>query len=207
MTKHIQDKPVYVAPEMLGREEDGTYVVIDERNNDEELDPTNIEHKIRIYERGVKEWFLKPATDLLSRDSSINSFLALMVCMSYIEGVEQYKKGKSGEGNSKNFFISSVKKLFPNKHFKDNDDLKELYSKTRCGLFHEGMVKGGVILNNTFEVPIEFEKEGDIVKKIKINPKRLLNTIKNDFEEFINELKDVNNRTSRENFNRMFSVI
>ena len=210
MSKQIQrNEEIYVAPQMLGKYEDETPVVIDERHRNERLDPANIEHKIKIYEREVKEWFFRPATDLLSQDSFKNSFLVLMVCMSYIEGVEQYKTGIDSSRRSKECFVDSVRRLYPGEY--QDENVGKLYSKSRCGLFHNGMVKGGVIFNNTFENVIKFEKNGEVIK---INPTVLLNDIKDDFERYINELKNINNinrdennRTVRENFDRMFSVL
>lgn len=77
---------------MLGKYENGTPIVIDELNN-LRLDPNNIEDKIKIYEREVKEWFLEPTLKLLNDENVFNnSFLILMTCMAYIEGVEQYKE-------------------------------------------------------------------------------------------------------------------
>ena len=102
MSKQIlRSEEIYVAPQMLGKYEDRTPVVIDEKNNNEKLYPTNIEHKIKIYEREVNEWFLVPATKLLEQDNSNYSFIVLMVCMSYLEGVEQYKTGIESNRRSK----------------------------------------------------------------------------------------------------------
>jgi hypothetical protein len=210
MSKQIQrDEEIYVAPEMLGKYESGTPVVIDERNSNGRLDPTNVEHKIEIYEREVKEWFLKPAQDLLTQNSFKNSFLVLMVCMSYIEGVEQYKTGIDSSRRSKDCFIDSIRRLYPDQY--NDGDIGKLYSKSRCGLFHNGMVKGGVIFNNSYEDIIKFEQNGEVIK---INPQKLLQDVENDFDRYINELKNIdnnsrdrNNRTARENFDRMFSVL
>ena len=109
MSKQIQrDEEIYVAPEMLGKYEEQTPVVIDERNQNNRLDPTNIDDKIKIYEREVKGWFLEPARSLLIQDDFNNSFLVLMVCMAYLEGVEQYKTGIESNGRSKEFFEEMV---------------------------------------------------------------------------------------------------
>lgn len=210
MSKLIQrNEEIYVAPQMLGKYEGEIPVVIDERNSNGRLDPANIEHKIKIYEREVKEWFLKPARDLLNQNSFNNSFLVLMVCMSYVEGVEQYKTGIDSSRRSKDCFIDSIKRFYPDKYL--DGDIGKLYSKSRCGLFHNGMVKGGVIFNNTFEDVIKFGNNGEVIK---INPQKLLQDVENDFNRYINELKNVdnvrqdeNNRTARENFDRMFSVL
>ena len=210
MSKQIQrNEEIYVAPQMLGKYKDPTPVVIDKRNSDDKLDPTNVDHKIKIYEREVKEWFLEPAKSLLNQNSFNNSFLVLMVCMAYLEGVEQYKTGIDSSRRSKDCFLDSIKRLYPDKYI--DGDIGKLYSKSRCGLFHNGMVKGGVIFSYSYEDVIKFEQNGEVIK---INPRKLLQDVESDFDRYIKELKNIdnsrrdeNNRTARENFDRMFSVL
>lgn len=207
MTKQIPiNGEIYIAPEIKGKRENGNPIVIDERY-DRELDPNDIDDKIFIYEREVKEWFLNPASKLLEHDNSRfeNSFIVLMVCMAYFEGVEQYKTGVESHRRSEECFKDSVRRLYPDR-FQDGE-LKKLYTKSRCGLFHNGMVKGGVRFNNTFPEAIKFEDYGETVK---INPTRLLNDIKEDFENYTSELKNANStnfRILRENFDRLFTVL
>ena len=204
MSKQIQkDEEIYLASKILGKYEDSIPVAIDEKNNNKKLDPRDIDDKITIYEREVNEWFLNPATKLLKQDSSNNSFVVLMICMSYLEGVEQYKTGVGSNGRCAECFSDSVMRIYPNKNF-DARKLKKLYDKSRCGLFHNGMVKSGVVLNNTFEEPIGFLNNGETIK---VNPKIFLNDLKNDFTEYINKLRNDQLRVLREDFNRMFSVL
>ena len=102
MPKQIQrSEEIYLAPDILGRYENDIPVIVDERNEDTRLDPNDVNHKILIYEREVKEWFLEPASILLEEDSFKNSFIVLMVCMAYFEGVEQYKTGIESNRRSK----------------------------------------------------------------------------------------------------------
>lgn len=210
MLKQIQrNQEIYLAPGILGKYEDGEPVAIDERNDNARLNPRDINAKITIYEREVKEWFLNPASGLLVQDSFNNSFIVLMVCMSYFEGVEQYKTGIESHKRSKECFVDSVKRLYPD-NFQDRD-LNKLYIKSRCGLFHNGMVKGGVIFSNSYEETMEFQNNGETIK---INPTKLLEDIKEDFNNYIRELKSLNIsesnerlRVLRENFDRMFSVL
>lgn len=209
MSKQIsRDREIYVAAEMLGKYENGIPIVIDERN-DERLNPKNVDDKIRIYEREVEEWFLKPASNLLAQNSFNNSFVVLMICMAYIEGVEQYKTGVGSRNKSEEYFKASIKRLYPDKF--EDADLAGFYVKARCGLFHNGMVRGGVEFSNSFEKPIEFLSNGSVVR---VNPTLLLKDIKDDFKRYINELKGTDNtasqdslRTIRQNFDRMFSVL
>lgn len=181
MSKQIlRNQEIYLAPGILGKFENGTPVAVDERNNGARLNPRDIDDKITIYEREVNEWFLNRASDLLNYNRFDNSFIVLMVCMSYVEGVEQYKTGIESNRRSKECFVDSIKRLYPDT-FQDRD-LNKLYVKTRCGLFHNGMVKGGVIFNNSFPEAIKFENNGEIIK---INPTKLLEDIKEDFHNYV----------------------
>lgn len=210
MPKQIpRNEEIYLAPGILGRYENNEPVAIDERNGNKILDPNNVDHKIIIYEREVQEWFLSPATMLLDENSFNNSFIVLMVCMSYIEGVEQYKTGVDSNRRSKDCFVDSLQRLYPDKFLER--DIKKLYTKSRCGLFHNGMVKGGVAFSSMYVDVIEFRDGGETIR---INPRLLLDDIKADFTAYIRELRTVeisedNSRSEvlRTNFDRMFSVL
>jgi hypothetical protein len=56
------------------------------------LNADDIYDKFTIYERQVQEWFLIPATRLVNTQNS--GFIILMTCLSYIEGIEQYRTGQ-----------------------------------------------------------------------------------------------------------------
>ena len=201
MSKQIQkNEEIYLAVGILGKFQDGAPVAIDQRTG-ETLDPRNIDHKIKIYEREVKEWFLNIASSLNTSNSFNNGFIVLMICMAYFEGVGQYRSGGSSKKSSKKCFKNSIKKLYPER-FTDAA-IEKLYDKSRCGLFHDGMVKSGVTFSYDFDEPINFSDNEDIIQ---INPRRLLEDIKNDFEEYLNNLKG-GNEHARKIFDEMFSVL
>lgn len=102
MTKKLRSYWLHVAPDIIGRIDRGRTIVIDERNN-QNLDPYNIDDKIKIYQRQVKEWFLERATYLLR--GSNYGLIVLMVCLSYLEGVEQYRKGRSSRNHESTVFL------------------------------------------------------------------------------------------------------
>lgn len=81
------------------------------------------------------------------------------------------------------------------------ENLADLYNEARNGLFHNGMVKGKIIINNSFDQAIIFED----ITTIKINPLKLLRDIFNDFDNYLNELKIPG--TLRDNFDSMYSNI
>ncbi len=93
--------PIYVAHEMLGKY-DGRPVVIDNRNGNQ-LDPQNINHKILVYERQVKEWFLVPARRMLEIMEEQASFAILAICLAYLEGVQQCIEGNPVQVKAKLF--------------------------------------------------------------------------------------------------------
>ncbi|KAF2326626.1 hypothetical protein [Flavobacterium ginsenosidimutans] len=189
--------PIKIAPDIVGwLDEKYNPIVKDERLNND-LDANDVFDKILIYERQVKDWFLNRAENLISQEN--NGFIVLMICMSYLEGVEQYRRGESSNHQSRVFFISALNRIYPNQ-FSDIN-LGSLYSEARCGLFHNGMVQGKIIINYTYPESINFEGTMDI----KINPKKMLEDIIVDFDNFLVELKE--NYESRDRFNRMYSNV
>lgn len=191
MSKKLRGEPIYIAPGILGwLDKNHSPHVIDEKTN-QQLNPRNINDKITIYERQVKDWFLIPATNLIRYKTKNKGFIVLMICLSYLEGVEQYRRGQNSRGNSQRFFIFSLQRLYPNLH--SENQLRDFYSQARCGLFHTGMVQGKIIINNTFTHALEFVDNYDI----RVNPKKLLQDIKSDFQNYIQELRTNDESASR----------
>lgn len=194
-----QNQPIYIAPDIIGFLDDNHNPnVTDERNGNIQLDPNNIDDKIIIYERQVLDWFLNPAFNLVRYRNRNKGFVVLMICLSYLEGVEQYRQGQPSNGQSQRFFIDSIERIYIGQFTRQN--LRGLYREARCGLFHNGMVQGRIIINNGFARSLEFQN-GDI----KISPSKLLRDIRIDFQNYIQELRNVGNIDLRNNFYQMFS--
>lgn len=200
MAKRIRrDFPIYIAPDITGFYDSmGIAHAWDEKTGNA-LDPNNIDDKIYIYESQVKRWFLNKATSLAKGKN--NGFLVLMICFSYIEGVEQYIQGSRSNKRSKEFFRDSMNRIYPGKFL--DSDLDVLYSEARCGLFHNGMVRGKILINLEYEDPISIPNADTIM----INPNKFLNNIKRDFDNYIAILKKSINCEQRRNFNDMFSNV
>lgn len=162
------------------------------------LNPDNLDDKIKIYQRQVKKWFLECATRLIKGKD--NGFVILMIAVSYIEGVEQYREGISSRRQSKSFFKQGLKRIFSIAP-EDECYLDSVYEQVRCGLFHNGMSESNVIISYEYLKPIEFCNQD-----IKINPKLFLNEIKRDFSSYISILNNRENIDARCKFDQMFSV-
>lgn len=196
MPKKLREYPIYVAPGIKGElKDDGPYVFDEE--TDTVLDPNILSDKITIYERQVKGWFLDRATSISKVRN--NGFIVLMICLSYLEGVEQYRVGQRSNNQSRQFFVNALERLYPNQYAKDK--LEDLYRQARCGLFHNGMTESKIIYDYDVTVPIDFSDEFAIV----VNPKILLQDIQNDFRYYIQNLR--NDSILQANFDRMFTIL
>ena len=123
--------------------------------------------------------------------------------LSYIEGVEQYRRGRSSNGGlSQRFFIEGVQRLYSNQFDQNETQLENMYHDARCGLFHNGMVGGRILINRTFPNALQFEMDD-----IKINYEMLFNDIVTDFVQYIEDLSNPTNVDLRTNFNSMFSIL
>ncbi|MFH1471762.1 MAG: hypothetical protein ABIF85_02595 [Nanoarchaeota archaeon] len=197
MPKQLRDYPIYIAPQIRGQiQSNGEPRVFDEKTNTY-LNPDNVNDKITIYERQVNEWFLKRASNLLKGKN--NDFIVLMIAISYIEGIEEYRRGSPSNNQSKEYFRTSLRRIY--NLTVDDLILNDFFDQVRCGLFHSGMTRNKVIINNDYENTIDFSEDN----AIKINPKKFLHKIQEDFDQYIRILRNTNNMIERNRFSTMFN--
>lgn len=194
MTKKLRNEPLNIALYISGTNE--TRDVFDSLTG-YTLNLDNIDDKIKIYERQVKYWFLNIASEIESQENTC--FVVLMICLSYIEGVEKYRRGMISDNGSRIFFRESIKRIFNFGNDMDNK-IDELYKEARCELFHIGMTGNSIVLSSEFDEAITFVNEDTI----KINSTVFLNKIIEDFDNYICELNNNDNLELRENFDRMY---
>jgi len=151
----------------------------------------NIDTKIEVYEARVKEWFLDVAKNLVGYGISRGDYAAVMITLSFIEGIEKFKCGNE-IGGSRFIFKKSAAKIFPGVNQKI---ISRLYDETRCGLFHSGFPDGKIYLSHDRNLPIYTED-----KRIFINPLKFTEKIIQYFDNYITELKNPFNENSREKF-------
>lgn len=200
MSKRLRDKPIYLAPEILGSRDVHNNPLIQDERTGTILNPYDINDKILIYKRQVEGWFLNPATRLCHRKN--NNFVVVMIATSYIEGVEQYRKGNLSNGQSRQYFTEGMKRIFKMQSIADSQ-ISILYKHLRCGLFHNGMSGDAVVLNRTLKSAVNFSNP----EIIAINPILFLDAVTKDFEQYVNELWDEDNTELRNNFDSMFTVL
>jgi hypothetical protein len=163
------------------------------------FDYRNIETKILVYEDRVKAWFLDIANELKKNNEA--GFIILQIAVGYIEGNQQFREGKESKSASEKFFIKGMSRIFKRRGKNYKSFLKDFYKSVRCGLFHDGMTRGNVTISGQFKKDLRFSK-----REIKINPHKFLDTIYKDFENYIKQLKNKNNRKLRKNFLKVMNL-
>jgi len=188
---------IHIAPHITGkRDESGELVIIDDPT-DERLYPNHcIEHKIRIFERQVNGWFLTPAFKLLEED---NGFVILMIATAYIEGIEQFRQGKSSKGQSEAFFKKGARRIFGIDSCSQSR-VSDLYRELRCNLFHNGMTGPTIRILSTYDKAVDFSDR----RIIKINQRLFLGKVRDDFEQYLRDLRDPAKVELRTHFNTMY---
>ena len=152
------------------------------------------ETKILVYEDRVIGWFLQYGRMLQEHHDA--GFVVLQVALAQIEGIEQYRRGVSSVKQPGECFLSGIKRVFS---LTDADDpwLKNFYRLVRCGLFHDGMTRAGVWIENRFDRALEFDGTN-----IKISPNKFLDAVRDYFAAYIVQLKELTNAELREAFQR-----
>ena len=199
MAKDVQrGENIHIAPGITGKRNNSGKLFIIEDSTGEQLYPEkNIEDKIKIFERQVNGWFLEKASDLLGDEDK--GFVVLMIAIAYIEGIEQYRRGKSSRRKSEKFFKEGIKRIFGIDSTLENR-INELYEEIRCELFHNGMTGPNTRLYSRYAKTIDF-LDNNIIK---INQRKFLEKVKEDFGQYLEDLKDENKKELRNNFNKMY---
>jgi hypothetical protein len=188
-------------------------IIFDSKDN-LELPKDDIQTSVLIYEDRVKGYFFDQARELLGSSSLNNedsgrfsAYTVLMIAISQIEGVQQYREGESSAPDrnrgipprSREFFVRGMTRIF-NIESKDKGRLEDLYTAARCGLFHDGFTKGLVYLALDFDNPkyqeaLKIERWEYNSDKIRfgINSKLFLAEVERDFDQYIINLKDQSN--------------
>lgn len=139
--------------------------------------------KVDVYEDRVKGWFLDIAHGHIAAGQAPGDYVALSVALQYVEGVEQYRRGRpTPDRESGEWFKASAQRLFPTAN---PDSIKRLWTAVRNGLFHSGFTKGPTLLSHEYLHAMAVS-EG----YLRINPARFIDTVVDDFEHYVAALRD-----------------
>jgi hypothetical protein len=178
--------------------------------------PKNItlDYKIDVFSERINGWKLDIADQLINgkydeqgriiaEGNPHAGYAVLDILLSYFEMIAKYQDGYLGTSESEHYFKKGIRMVFPDSQTADQNTVEKLlellYHGTRCGMYHAGVTDTRIFLMGTENPPIFFHKG-----KLFINPHKLVVAIKNHFDEYISQLKDVKNSRLRQNFEKRF---
>lgn len=156
----------------------------------------DLDGKIRVYEDRIKGWFLDHAKTLIKEEHA--DFVVLMICTSYLEGNQQFREGRASTGDSGKTIKRALRLIFPVPE--ENRWIFDTFVEdVRQGLFHDGMTRNRVSISRKYPDPFAMRKEAE-KDTIIINPILFLWAVEEDFKEYINDLRNPDNKELRDNF-------
>jgi hypothetical protein len=167
-----------------------------------------LDQKILIFEDRVLGWQLEIAEEIratieaketIGKPMQHAAFALVSILFSYFEMVAQYLEGADSEGQSKAMFRKGMEAVFPGRF--SEDEKNRIYSHIRCGMYHSGLTKKGVLLDGDYPDPILID--GSLVK---VNPHKLSPMLKAHFEGYVARLKLPANATERGDFELMYDL-
>lgn len=197
-------------------------LLIDENRDNEDININDFESKIYIFMQEIKEWTFYSMDILLNDDKNNkskykpfkNSIFVLYGIFSYLEKIERYKSGKNYERNdsqSTNILVESFQKIFKNKSNEEykSKKIERILNATRNSLMHTGNIGDKVLLNYDYENlnAVEYISSNKTFGKIELNPSKMLEEIKIDFQNYLKELIDPTKTELRKNFEIVFDKI
>jgi hypothetical protein len=183
----------------------------DRKNGNNPLDIRNISSKILIFEREISEWLFHPMITLMSDDNDNttlfkpfkNGIFILFGSFTYIEKMQRYRDGEPYKTSKKSPSViikDGFKRIFTN--IQSGSCIDKILAPTRHTLMHEGMVGDDVLLNYGFNFDIQYN-----AGKVNINPIETLKTLRKDFDNYIEELKQGEDSQLVDNFKKVFDEI
>jgi hypothetical protein len=201
---------------------DLTRIAVSPGYNATKLQDATVDDKVDVFEDQVRGWILNHAKFLVSRlnpESQHCGISVLMIVGSYFESLAAFVKGESSEGRSKQFFAIGLREVCPdiftsaleedsiNAERVFSDFANTFYAELRCGLFHEAMIRGKILILPGGPVgdsglAAVIDTHAHQLATIVIDPARLLSHIENHFARYVATLRNPGEQVLRANFEK-----
>jgi hypothetical protein len=157
---------------------------------------------IEIFELRIRSRYLEPVDLLVEEDQKRKptkrryGFTVLAIDCLLMETLQAFKEGLENTVGISNRTFKNYLLESPNfsQYFKDDTEAESFYKDFRCGILHQAEIMGpsrlwsvGDLKGHTGEFPY-------------INRTKIHECLKNDIEQYINDLKDQRNTELRMNF-------
>lgn len=165
--------------------------------------------KIEVFRDRVDGWQISIAEEMLRQIENSKDFPAMRhagyalisVVFSYFEMVGQCKAPAGSTPSPTADFIRGFKAIYPATQLTDLE-IKSVYDRVRCGMYHNGYTKRGVLIDSTFTPTFSFNHGN-----LHLNPHTLVRDIRTHFSDFIKALCAGNNHNDRTSFESLFDRV
>ena len=159
-----------------------------------------LEDKIDVYEDQILGWVVAPAKLMFPYQHS--GFAILALALTYFEPLGQSLAGQF-EG-SYTCFRQGLLTVYPNVHVPNEQVLRQLYDQLRCGMFHRGLTKNLVQINQSQDAAIVMHGDRGVVQSLIVNPWALLENVEQHVIEHCAALR-IPNDSRRQAFEKWFN--
>lgn len=162
----------------------------------EKLDNPSFSDLVDVFEDLWMHYIFRPVKCLI--DMPYGDIAAMTVLCSYYESIQCYMTGKSGDKQSRQFFIDGFMQVFSSDAPNIDKAAAEIYKYIRCGLAHEGLLSHKVSYSHggakAFFLSYRKKPDGNIdfdagVSSIIVNPKRMYEGTEKHFNSYIKKLR------------------
>src|SRR5688572_12629209 len=166
-------------------------------------DGWTLDDKIEVFIARIEGWQLGVAEEIVNKKIKGRGLALLHILFSYFEMIGKYQDGVIEDGRtSRYYFLKGVKTTFPEiQSEEDKDFLQNLYTSVRNGLFHTGMPRSNVILQDNTPGSIGHIPGANLLS---INPDLLVKDLQFRFSEYASQLRDKTNTELRMKFEARF---
>lgn len=197
-------------------------VAVSPRFTVEDVWKGGLEGKVDVFEDQVFGYVLLQAKKLLDPSDKLSNHsgvAVLMLIVPYLEQIACYLKGESSRGKERQFLAHGLQEVTPRirerlaaefgqaKGRVILDSLVDaLYVDLRCGLFHDAMIRGRIVISQDLEgLAFAFAiREDGKIPTVLIDVRELWQGITMHFVDYIRRLRDPTETTLRSNFERFF---
>lgn len=168
----------------------------------DKLQNPSFEDLIDIFEDRTRGWLIDSARALNKFEHA--GFAVLQVLLVYFEGHAIYYFGEDSKSKSQEFFKSTFLQVFPEilEYGNDRADqiIELMYTDARCVLYHTGMPRRGLLLNDGFPTIRVLPVEGTNVDAVVVDRHTFVDRVEAHMEEYVAKLRDSSEVDLRTNF-------
>ena len=186
-------------------------------NSDDFANIDTLDKKIDFFIDRVKGWHIGVAKELITYDIPHRSFLLLHSVSTYIELISRYEQGIDHCWQVKEHYIYGFKRVYPKEKLRSTNDNSEIpqevydrlcvlfYKKVRCAIAHTSFIGSNIQLTTNINKTFMFSRAPDEEEGIiQINPDLMIDDIENNFNEYEDSLRNLNNSELRDSFEKRY---